>query len=184
MSRRSTTLQPAPQTRAALYIRVSTEDQALGYGLDVQRHCCSAMATVKGWQVIGEYADEGISGTKNADQRPALARLLANVDAGLIDAVIVLALDRLGRRTQIVLELVEWFTAARVSLVCCKEQIDTAGPYGELMLTIFAALAQLERDLIVERITAGRNVRGAKDGERDGQLPYGYTRTDEGPQID
>lgn len=175
---------PAP-ARAALYLRVSTEDQARdGYGLDVQRARCEAMATVKGWSVAATYADEGISGTKGAEQRPALARLLADVEAGQIDAVIVLALDRLGRKTRIVLDLVERFTSAGVKLVCCKEQIDTAGPYGELMLTIFAAIAQLEHGLIAERTTAGRNVRGLLDGEKGGALPYGYVRTAEGPQID
>ena len=176
------TLQP---TRAALYLRVSTEDQAReGYGLDVQRERCQAMALVKGWPVASIYADEGVSGTKQPEQRPALARLLADIEAGMIDAVIVLALDRLGRKTRIVLDLVECFTSSGVKLVCCKEQIDTAGPYGEMMLTIFAAFAQLEHGLIKERTTAGRNARGALDGEMGGALPYGYVRSDEGPVID
>lgn len=186
MGRRTSQPQLVEQpARAALYLRVSTEDQAReGYGLDVQRQRCEAMATVKGWHIAAVYADEGISGTKPANQRPALAQLLADIDAGQINAVIVLALDRLGRKTRIVLDLVEQFTSAGVKLVCCKEQIDTAGPYGELMLTIFAAIAQLEHGLIAERTTAGRNARGAIDGERGGSLPYGYTRSDEGPQID
>lgn len=183
---RQRTPQPTIQpTRAALYLRVSTEDQARdGYGLDVQRERCQAMALVKGWPVVEVYADEGVSGTKQPEQRLALARLLADIEAGQIDAVIVLALDRLGRKTRIVLDLVERFTTSGIKLVCCKEQIDTAGPYGEMMLTIFAAFAQLEHGLIRERTTAGRNARGAKDGEMGGALPYGYVRSDDGPLID
>lgn len=164
-------------TRAALYVRVSTEEQATGgYGLAVQRERCLAMATVKGWSVVATFADEGISGTKDASERPGLAALLAAAEAGEIDAVIVLALDRLGRKTQIVLNLVERLTGFGVSLVSCKESLDTATPQGQFVLTMFAALAQLERDTIVERTTAGRNQRGKVDGEKGGRLPYGYKR--------
>lgn len=163
--------------RAAIYLRVSTEEQASeGYGLAVQRERCAAMATVKDWTVVGMFADEGISGTKDASERPGLAALLAAATAGELDAVIVLALDRLGRKTRLVLDLVEQLAAAGVSLVSCKESLDTATPQGQFALTLFAALAQLERDTIVERTTAGRNQRGKVDGEKGGRLPYGYSR--------
>lgn len=185
MGRRTITPLPPQPLRTALYLRVSTEDQARdGYGLDVQRQRCAAMATVKGWTLAGEYADEGVSGTKGADQRPALARLLADIAAGAVDAVIVLALDRLGRKTRLVLELVETFTAAGAVLVSCKESLDTSTPQGQFVLTMFAALAQLDRDLIVQRTTDGRNARGAVDGEKGGALPYGYIRGIEGIAID
>jgi site-specific DNA recombinase len=165
-------------TRAAIYVRVSTDEQATdGYGLAVQRERCAAMALVKGWQVVTTYADEGISGTKDASERPGLAALLAAADAGEIDTVIVLALDRLGRKTSLVLDLVERLSAANVALVSCKESLDTTTSAGQFTLTIFAALAQLERDTIVERTTAGRNQRGKADGEKGGRLPYGYRRT-------
>jgi site-specific DNA recombinase len=170
--------------RAAIYLRVSTEEQVTGYGLDVQRERCRAMATVKGWSVIAEYADEGISGTKDAVDRPQLAALLHACIAGELDAVIVLALDRLGRKTRLVLELVDRLTVLRVTLVSCKESLDTSTPQGQFVLTMFAALAQLERDTIVERTTAGRNQRGKHDGEKGGRLPYGYVRTLTGVQVE
>ena len=66
----------------------------------------------------------------------------------------------------------------------CKESLDTSTPQGSFVLTIFAGLAQLERDTIVERTTAGRNARGRVDGERGGRVPLGYTRTDDGPKVD
>ncbi len=113
--RPSPTSQTSPPS-AAIYIRVSTEEQARsGYGLDVQQERCAAMATAKGWTVdpTHMYADEGISGTKTAAERPGLAALLQAVAAGRIHAVIVLALDRLGRKTTIILDLVEQIIAAK-----------------------------------------------------------------------
>ncbi len=170
--------------RAAIYSRVSTEEQIHGYGLDVQRERCRAMATVKGWTVVGEFADEGLSGTKSQADRPQLATLLHACDAGDVDAVIVLALDRLGRKTRLVLELVDTLSAQGVTLVSCKESLDTSTPQGQFVLTMFAALAQLERDTIVERTTVGRNQRGKQDGEKGGRLPYGYVRTPTGVQVE
>jgi site-specific DNA recombinase len=63
-----------------------------------------------------------------------------------------------------------------VTVISCKEQLDTSTPQGQFVLTMFAALAQLERDTIVERTTDGRNKRGKIDGEKGGRLPFGYTR--------
>jgi len=175
---------PAP-IRAAIYVRVSTDDQARdGYGLDVQRERCRAMAVVKGWSLVAEYADEGISGTKDASLRPGLAALLSAISQHEIDAVIVLALDRLGRKTRIILDLVDLIVDADAELVSCKESLDTTTPAGRFVLTIFAALAQLERDNIVERTTSGRNQRGKTDGEKGGRLPYGYVRSPVGIVVD
>ena len=172
--------------QSAIYLRVSTEEQVSGYGLDVQRERCTAMATVKGWTVAPEhiYCDEGISGTKNASGRPGLAALLAAAEHGTIAAVIVLALDRLGRKTTIVLDLVDTLARAGVQLVSCKESLDTSTPAGQFVLTMFAALAQLERDTIVERTTAGRNARGKRDGEKGGRVPYGYQRSAGGVVVE
>lgn len=163
--------------RAAIYTRVSTDDQAeQGYGLDVQRARCSAQIVAKGWTLAGEYTDDGISGTKDETQRPGLAALLKASQDGQIDAAVVLALDRLGRNTMLVLTLVDRLTKAGVALVSCKESLDTSTPQGAFVLTMFAALAQLERDMIVERTTAGRDERGRRDGEKGGRVPMGYVR--------
>lgn len=176
-----------PITRAAVYLRVSTEEQANnGYGLDVQRERCLAMAIVKGWHVeeVNIYRDEGISGTKGIDRRPGLAALVAAVEMGNVDAVIVLSLDRLARKAAITLDLVDRIVAAGAELVSCKESIDTTTPAGRFFVTVLAAMAQWERDNIVERTTAGRNQRGKIDGEKGGRLPYGYTRSAQGIDVD
>jgi site-specific DNA recombinase len=177
-------IQLQPEVRTAIYLRVSTDEQAAGYGLDVQRERCCAQAVVKGWTVVREYEDAGISGTKGEQDRPGLAALLADVERGEIHAVIVLALDRLGRKTSMVLDLVERLSSAGAAFVSCKEVLDTATPQGKFVLTMFAALAQLERDTIVQRTTDGRNQRGKQDGEKGGRLPMGYIRTAEGVEID
>jgi site-specific DNA recombinase len=176
-----------PTVVAAIYVRVSTEEQAKeGYGLDAQLTRTQAQAVVKGWEVTPEhlYRDEGISGTLPPEERPGLAALLAAVTAGEVTAVIVLGLDRLGRKAKLVLDIVDQITDAGTELVSCKESLDTTTPAGRFVLTIFAALAQLERDNIVERTTSGRDERGKKDGEKGGRLPYGYKRTAAGIRID
>jgi site-specific DNA recombinase len=168
----------------ALYLRVSTTEQALdGYGLAAQRAKCAAMVTVKGWPEPVEFADEGISGTKDELERPGLAALLAAIAAGEVNAVIVAALDRVGRSTSLVLRMVERMEAGGADLVSCKESLDTSTPSGRFVLTLFAGLAQLDRDNIVERTTGGRNERGKKDGDKGGRLPLGYVRS-EGIVID
>jgi site-specific DNA recombinase len=119
-----------------------------------------------------------VSGTLGPKQRPALARLLADVQAGKVTVVIVAALDRLGRSTRIILDLVDAITEAGAELISCRESLDTTTPTGKFVLTLFAALAQLDRDQIVKRTTDGRNARGQRDGEKGGNLPLGYLRAD------
>ena len=172
--------------RAAIYARVSTDEQAeTGYGLPVQLERARAQIVAKGWKLVEPpFVDEGKSGTLDAKDRPALARLLEAGCSGKVDAVVVLSLDRLGRKTSLVLQLVERLAACGVQLVSCKESLDTSTPQGQFVLTLFAALAELERGVIVERTTAGRDNRGRKDGERGGRLPFGYIRTDDGIAVD
>jgi site-specific DNA recombinase len=174
-----------PIERVGIYQRVSTEEQAKeGYGLDAQHTRCTAMLTVKGWSNPTYYVDAGISGTKDASKRPALQRLMTEVRSGRVDAVIILSLDRLGRKTRLVLDLVDELTYYGVSLISCKESLDTTTPQGQFTVTLFAALAQLERDQISERTAAALAERGAIDGEKGGRLPYGYLRSDEGLLVD
>lgn len=187
MARRNKAQTPVVKriTSVAAYVRVSTEEQAKeGYGLDAQRTRCLAMCQVKDWPIPEFYADEGISGTKDATKRPELARLLADIRAGNIDAIVILDLSRLGRNTRLVLDLVHEFSTADVALVSCKESLDTATPQGQFVLTLFAALGQLERDQISERTIAALAERGKIDGEKGGRLPYGYVRSDNGIAID
>lgn len=176
-SGRAYTQKSLPSHRVACYLRVSTEDQAdSGLGILAQRTRCRAMAEVKGWPRPIDYKDEGVSGTKDVSKRKGLRQLLEDIRAGNIDAVIILSLDRLGRKTRLVLDLVEELTGAGVSLISCKESLDTGTPQGQFVLTMFAALAQLERDITVQRTTDALAERGKIDGEKGGRIPYGYRR--------
>ena len=137
--------------------------------LQPQRERCLAIATVKGWSVepIHIYADEGLSGTKDATERLGLAALLAAVGLDTVTTVIMLSLDRLDRKTRIVLDPVDHLTAAGAQLVSCKESLDTSTPTGHFVVTPFGALSQLERDRLVERTTLP-----CPDWKHFGELPH------------
>jgi site-specific DNA recombinase len=169
---------------AAVYLRVSTEEQATsGYGLDAQQEKVMAMAIVKGWTITNTYTDD-VSGTKDRTQRPGLDAMLNAACSGKVGAVIVAALDRLGRSTRIVLDVAEQLDKCGAELVSCKESIDTTTASGRFVFRMFASLAELDRDNIVQRTTDGRNARGHINGERGGMLPMGYIRTSQGIEID
>src|SRR5882757_7849673 len=184
-SHRTATTISEKVTSVAAYIRVSTEDQAeSGLGMDAQRTRCKAMAQVKGWPEPTFYVDDGISGTKDVKKRPGLSQLVEDTRAGKLEAIIIPSLDRLGRKVSIVINLVEEFRQRNIALVSCKESLDTSTPQGTFVMHMFAALAQLERDVIAQRTTDALAERGKRDGEKGGRLPYGYKRTEQGIIID
>ena len=126
------------------YTRVSTDDQTC----ENQRRTISARYAVSKW-----FSDDGVSGTVAATQRAGLGALLAYVREG--DVVVVAAIDRLGRNTLDVLNTVEALKAKGVSVVSMREGFDLATPAGKLMLTMLAAVAELERENIKARQVAG-----------------------------
>lgn len=126
------------------YTRVSTDDQTC----ENQRRTISAHYSVGKW-----FSDDGVSGTVAATQRAGLGALLAYVREG--DVVVVAAIGRLGRNTLDVLNTVEALKAKSVSVVSMREGFDLATPAGKLMLTMLAAVAELERENIKARQLAG-----------------------------
>ena len=126
------------------YARVSTDDQTC----ENQRRTISARYAVSKW-----FTDDGVSGAIAATERPSMAALLAYVREG--DVVIVAAIDRLGRNTIDVLCTVEALKAKGVSVVSMREGFDLATPAGKLMLTMLAAVAELERENLKARQLAG-----------------------------
>ena len=170
--------------RVAGYVRVSTAYQKVsGLGLEAQRQKIEAMATVKGWPTPRIFADEGISGAKETADREQLRLLMEAIQAGEVDAVIVSSLDRLGRNARLLLVLAEEMQHYGVSLISCKESIDSATPSGKLVLTVLAAIAEFERQLAKERTVAALEVNDQRKGERGGRILFGYHRTGNGLVI-
>lgn len=130
------------------YVRTSTADQNAA----LQRDAMTAAGITK------VYADEGVSGTLAS--RPQLEKLLDRLEMG--DEVVAWKLDRMGRNTRNVLELIETITSKGASFRSLTEGITTTGPMGRAMLTIMSAFAELERDTIVERTRAGLDAARAK----------------------
>src|SRR6185369_7359653 len=113
-----------------------------------------------------EYVDQGVSGAR--ERRPSLDRLLAAVKGRRVDVVVVAAFDRFGRSVRHLVETLELFRHLGVEFISLREQIDTGSPLGQAVFTIIAAIAQLERSLIAERVRAGLR-RAKADGKRLGR---------------
>ena len=158
--------------RAALYIRVSTDQQVeRGDSLEVQQERLEAYARSKGWEIQGLYADRGISARDT--NRPAFQRLLSQLKTGQIDVALVTKLDRAFRDTRDFLENTELFEERGVRFACLDGDIDTTTPSGRVFSTIRAALAQFERETTAERVREVMVARAAKGLWNGGVVPYG-----------
>src|SRR5437870_3766513 len=148
--------------RVACYLRVSTTEQTV----ENQRNDLRAYCQARGWDDVIEYSDTGVSGTR--ERRPGLDRLMSDVKARRVDVVVVAAFDRLGRSVRHLVEALELFRHLGVEFISLREQIDTGSALGQAIFTIIAAIAQLERSLIVERVKAGLR-RARAEGKRLGR---------------
>ncbi len=146
----------------AIYARVSTTDQSTDSQLlDLRRY-----ASDRGWSVFKEYTDNGISGTK--DNRPALNELMADAKKRRFGVVLCWRFDRFARSTKHLILALEEFRNLGVDFVSYQENIDTSSPLGSAIFTIISAVAQLERDIIAERVKAGLR-RARENGKRLGR---------------
>jgi DNA invertase Pin-like site-specific DNA recombinase len=139
--------------RVAIYARVSTSDQSP----ESQLRDLRQFAEARGFDAV-EYVDTGFSGAKQS--RPALDRLMDDARKCRFDSVLVWRFDRFARSTKHLLLALEEFRGLGIQFVSYQENIDTTSPLGQALFTIVSAVAQLERDLIRERVRAGlRNAR-------------------------
>jgi len=141
----------SPTPRAALYARVSTHHgQDVGLQLDALRE----VAAARGWVVVEEFVDEGISGTKTT--RPGLDAMLEACRLGKVDVVAFWRLDRLGRSLSHVVQLLDELADLKVDIVSLKDAaFDSTTSSGKLMLHVLAAFASFEASVIQERVVAG-----------------------------
>jgi DNA invertase Pin-like site-specific DNA recombinase len=149
--------------RAALYLRVSTVDQHP----ETQVHDLRQMAAQRGFEIVAEYTDR-ISGVKT--RRPGLDDLMSDARRGKFDVVLVWASDRIARSVRHFLEVLDELNRLGVEFVSFREQIDTGGPLGRAIVIIVGAVAELERNLIIERVRAGMR-RARLEGRQIGRQP-------------
>ena len=137
--------------KAAIYVRVSTVGS--GQSPEMQLRELREYCERRGWQSAGEYADVGISGAK--DKRPQLDRMMADAHKRRFDVVAVWKFDRFARSVSHLLRALDTFRALGIEFVSLSESLDTATPAGRMVFTVLGAVAELERNIIVERINAG-----------------------------
>ena len=173
--------------RCAIYTRKSTEDgleQAFN-SLDAQREACEAyIASQKheGWKLLKTHYDDGGQSGGNLD-RPALKKLLADIEARHVDLVVVYKIDRLTRSLTDFAKLVERFDQVGASFVSVTQQFNTSTSMGRLTLNVLLSFAQFEREVTAERIRDKIATSKKKGMWMGGFPPYGYDKTDDGLRI-
>jgi len=161
--------------RTALYMRVSTEEQAKeGYSLPSQKRKLMGYCEAHDWPVAAIYTDEGVS-AKNIDDRPQAKQLLEDAKNGLFENILILKVDRLARNTRNLLEIIDLLKKHKVHLNAVEETIDYETPTGKMMLTILGSFAELERSTITARTNAGKEQKRLSGYKvAGGFIPYGY----------
>ena len=163
--------------RVAIYIRVSTSDQTtLNQEIELKKYCFN-----NDYEIYKIYNDEGESGSKTS--RPQLDLMLQDMRNKEFDIVLVWKFDRLGRSTAHLLQVLEEMKNKDVRLIATSQSIDTETPMGKFFFTILSGFAEMEREMIRERIKLGLarrkkqgkpigRIKGSKDKARRKRLGY------------
>lgn len=163
--------------RTALYIRVSTEEQAReGFSLQSQKALLERKAAELNLAIVDTFIDEGYSA--KSMKRPAMQRMLKELERNTIDLIFFWRLDRLTRRSKDFHALAERLQHLGVGIKSATEQIDTTTAIGRFQLELSVSLAQLERETIAERVTFVMSENARKGLRGGGTAPFGYTLTD------
>lgn len=187
------------QLRVALYLRVSTDEQAEKYGLSAQRSAIEGIIKSRGKLKDGrdamiltskvyEYIDDGVSGTTEIDERFAFRQLkedILNAPDGQkpFDVVAVYKIDRFARKLRILMDVLKFFEEKKIEFVSATESIDTSTPFGRAMLGIMGVIAELELETIRERTQRGRE-QAIQEGVFMGtHAPFGYKKDKEGKLV-
>lgn len=162
------------ELKAAIYIRVSTEDQSKeGYSLEVQREYLESFAARENYEVFKVYRDDGISAYST--RRPALQQLLADAKAKRFEIVLVYKIDRFSRNLKDLLMLADALFSYGVAFKSATEPFDTSTSAGKLMFQQLGSFAEFERNRIAERVFPGM-IKGVQQGNWQGArfVPFGY----------
>lgn len=164
--------------RCVLYPRVSTEMQVDGYSLEGQRNVLSRFADREEMVVVDVYEDAGKSG-KSIEGRPAFQKMLQDIEDGLeIEYILVYKLSRFGRNAADILNSLEMVQSYGVNLLCIEEGIDSSQTSGKLLISVLSAVAEIERENIIEQTMNGRREKARQGGWNGGFAPYGYSLQD------
>jgi DNA invertase Pin-like site-specific DNA recombinase len=155
--------------RAAIYVRVSSADQHV----ESQLYDLRELAAKRGYEVVQEYQDCGVSGKRA--RRPGLDALIADARRKQFSTILVAAFDRVARSVKHFLQLIDEFDSLGIVFVSRRENVDTSGAMGRLFVTLIGSIAELESDLIRDRVRAGLR-RAALDGVRIGRAPMNVDR--------
>jgi DNA invertase Pin-like site-specific DNA recombinase len=137
--------------KTALYVRVSTNDK--GQTVETQLHALREFCKARSWEVVKEYSDVGVSGSR--EQRPQLDQLVKDAKRRRFDCVAVLRLDRFARSTRHLLNSLAEFDSLGIGFVSLSDSWDTSTPSGRLLFTIVAAMGEFEKSILVERVNSG-----------------------------
>ena len=151
-------------TRAAIYLRVSRDDQTT----DNQRLVLERVAEHRGWLIVQTYEDQGISGFKGREQRPAFDAMLKDAVRRRFDILMVWSIDRLGRSVLHVANALAELDAGGIRLYCDREGIDSSTPMGRAMIQMASVFGEQERSILRDRVIAGLN-RVRQQGKRLGR---------------
>jgi DNA invertase Pin-like site-specific DNA recombinase len=151
-------------------MRVSTLDQ----NPQTQVHDLRSMAVQRNLEIVKEYTDHGISGTRA--RRPGLDELMRDARHGHFDIVLVWACDRVARSVKHFLDVLDELNRLNIEFISFRENIDTGGPLGRAVIIIVGAIAELERSLIIERVRAGMR-RAKLEGKHVGRKPLVVDRS-------
>lgn len=158
---------------AAIYVRVSTEEQATeGFSIQAQLSELERYALQNNLDIVERYIDEGFSG-KTIEGRPQMRRLLKEVKQRQFQSVLIYRTDRLSRRTKDSLEIIEIFQKNNIQLLSITENVDLSNPVGIAMFQIMSSINELERNTIITRVKMGMTER-AKQGKYNGGIVLGY----------
>ena len=162
-------------TRVALYLRVSTEEQAInGLSLQAQREALEQHARERGYSIVDVYADEGITARKQLSKRKELQRLLSDVKKDKIDLILVTKLDRWFRNIKDYYQVQDILEAHNCNWRTIFENYDTSTASGRLHINIMLSVNQDECDRTSERIKAVFKHKKANKEVCSGSVPYGY----------
>jgi site-specific DNA recombinase len=169
--------------RAALYARVSTEEQAEGYSIDAQRRAFQTLCQGRGWITRQEYIEAGRSAhTDDIRKRPVFKQTIDDALAGQYDVLVVHKIDHFARKLRVTLEYFDKLGKARVGFVSIENQIDYSTPTGKFMLAMQGGLAELYSDNLSEEGKKGWGERKAQ-GLYCGLLPFGAMKGEDGVPV-